>query len=68
MNRKEDSGKTITPHFECGTCRRKLEEGEFIAVIGTTPADGLSMPIGRADAVLKKIGVIYCRECFRKRT
>jgi hypothetical protein len=45
-----------------------LVEGEFIAVIGKTPSAGLSMPLGRADAILKKIGKIYCEHCFKKLT
>jgi hypothetical protein len=43
-----------------------LEEGEFIAVIGKTPSTGLSMPLGRADVILKKMGKIYCEHCFKK--
>jgi hypothetical protein len=45
-----------------------MEEGEFIAVIGKTPPSGLSMPLGRADAIVKKIGKIYCEQCFRHLT
>jgi hypothetical protein len=43
-----------------------LEEGEFIAVIGKTPSTGLSMPVGRADAIFKKVGKIQCEHCFKK--
>lgn len=56
----------IIPSFECSGCQRRLEEGEFMAVIGKTPPTGLSMPIGRADAVLEKVGNIYCDGCFGK--
>jgi hypothetical protein len=59
--------KRALPFFECDECKRSLEEGEFIAVIGKTPSTGLSMPLGRADAILKKVGNIYCEHCFRKR-
>jgi hypothetical protein len=45
-----------------------MQEGEFIAVIGKTPPPGLSMPLGRADAIVKKIGKIYCEQCFRHLT
>lgn len=53
--------------FECSDCGRQLEEGERIAIIGSTPPTGLSTPQGRADAILEKIGKIYCEDCFRKR-
>jgi hypothetical protein len=43
-----------------------LEEGEFIAVIGKTPSTGLSMPVGRTDAIFKKVGKIYGKHCFKK--
>lgn len=36
-----------------------------MAVIGKTPSTRLYMPIGRADAILKKVGTIYCKQCFR---
>jgi hypothetical protein len=44
-----------------------LEKGEFIAIIGSTPPTGLSVPLGRADAVLEKVGKVYCEGCFKKR-
>ena len=59
--------KRVIPYFECDDCKHQLEEGEFIAVIGKTPSTGISMPVGRADAILKKVGNIYCEECFKKR-
>lgn len=59
--------KRVIPYFECDDCKRQLEEGEFIAVIGKTPPIGLSMPTGRADTILKKVGNVYCEQCFKKR-
>jgi hypothetical protein len=44
-----------------------LEEGEFIAIVGRIPATGWSTPLGRADAILEKVGKIYCEECFKER-
>ena len=44
-----------------------IDEGEFVAIIGNTPAMGLFAPMGRADAILSKVGKIYCEECFKKR-
>jgi hypothetical protein len=44
-----------------------LDEGEFMAIIGNTPPTGLSAPLGRADAILGKVGKIYCEGCFAKR-
>ena len=58
--------KETIPSFECDTCKSRLEEGKFIAVLGKTPPSGLSMPLGRADAILKQVGKIYCEPCFRK--
>jgi hypothetical protein len=58
--------KGAIPFLECHDCKRRLEEGEWIAVIGKAPPDGLSMPLGRADAILKKIGNIYCEKCYRQ--
>jgi hypothetical protein len=55
----------IIPFFECENCKRRLEEGELIALLGKTPPAGLSMPLGRADTILKKTGKIYCERCFR---
>jgi len=57
----------IVPHYECTDCKRQLRKGEFIAIMGKTPPTGLSTPTGRADAILKKIGKIYCEKCFGKR-
>jgi hypothetical protein len=57
----------IVPAFVCDDCKRRLDENEFIAVIGKTPSTGLSMPVGRTDAIFKKVGKIYCEKCFKKR-
>jgi hypothetical protein len=57
----------IVPHYECADCKRQLRKGEFIAIIGKTPPTGLSTPTGRADAIIEKIGKIYCEKCFRNR-
>ncbi len=54
------------PYYECNGCKRRLEESEFIAIIGKTPPTGISMPVGRADAILKKVGKIYYEQCFKK--
>ena len=56
--------KQTIPYFECSKCGRRLEEREFMAVIGKTPPAGLSMPVGRADEILKKVGRIYFEDCF----
>jgi hypothetical protein len=56
----------IIPFFECSVCHRPLREGEFLAVIGKTPPTGLSMPIGRADALLERIGKVCCEGCFTR--
>jgi hypothetical protein len=61
-----DKGR-IVPHYECTDCKRQLRKGEFIAIIGKAPSTGLSTPMGRADAILEKIGKMYCEKCFRKR-
>ncbi len=53
--------------LKCDDCGHKLEKNNFIAIIGKTPSTGLSMPVGRTDSILKKIGNIYCEECFKKR-
>jgi hypothetical protein len=66
MGLSETVKKEIIPYFECSDCKRRLEEGEFIAVIGKTPSTGLSIPLGRADAILKKVGKKYCEHCFKK--
>ena len=60
--------KGASPFFACDNCKRRMEEGEFIAIIGKTPPSGLSMPLGRADAILKKVGNIYCEQCFKQLT
>lgn len=38
-----------------------------MAVIGRTPKNKLSLPIGRADVILKEIGEVYCEKCSAKR-
>lgn len=53
--------------YKCDDCERQLEKNEFIAIIGKTPSTGLSMPVGRTDSILEKIGKIYCEQCFKKR-
>jgi hypothetical protein len=58
--------KIINPSYECDICRCRLEEGDFIAIIGKTPPTGLSIPLGRGDTILKNVGKIYCEKCFRK--
>jgi hypothetical protein len=55
MGLSETVKKETIPFFECSDCKRRLEEGEFIAVIGKTPSTGLSIPSGRADVILKKL-------------
>ena len=57
----------ITTSYQCSDCRRQLQEGEFIAIIGNTPPTGLSAPLGRADVILEKVGKIYCEVCFNKK-
>ena len=59
--------KAIIPYYECTDCRRRLEEGEFIAIVGATPPTGLSMPIGRTDVIFEKVGAVYCKQCFNNR-
>ena len=49
MSRKDD--------LRCDDCGNQLEKNDFIAIIGKTPSTGLSMPVGRTDSVLKKIGL-----------
>jgi hypothetical protein len=66
MGLSETVKKETIPYFECSDCKRRLVEGEFIAVIGKTPSTGLSMPVGRADAIFKKVGKIQCEHCFKK--
>lgn len=66
MDLSKSVKNTVISSFECDNCHTRLEEGEFIAVIGKTPASGMSMPLGRADAILKKIGTIYCEKCFKE--
>jgi DNA-directed RNA polymerase subunit RPC12/RpoP len=53
--------------YRCSDCDRQLEKGDFMAVVGKAPATGLSGPLGRADAILSKVGKIYCQQCFAKR-
>lgn len=63
-----DKVKKITvPYYECNDCERRLEKSEFITIIGNAPPTGLSTPIGRTDAIFKKVGKIYCEQCFKKR-
>jgi len=63
-----DSGKIKwKAYYECNDCKRRLEKGEFIAIIGKTPPTGISVPMGRTDMIFEKIGKIYCEECFKKR-
>jgi hypothetical protein len=62
--RKESVVVTLEPKLKCSRCGRELEEGEFMAVVGSVPPSGLSMPIGRGDVIVKKIGDIYCERCF----
>ena len=58
---------TMKANYQCSDCKRQLEKGEFIAIIGDTPPTGLSVPVGRADTILRKVGKIYCEECFKER-
>lgn len=53
--------------YQCSNCGRELKEKEFMAVIGNTPATGLSAPLGRADVILDEVGQIYCEPCFKER-
>ena len=55
---------TLKPKLKCSQCGRELQEGEFLAIVGSVPPSGLSMPVGRADAIIKKLGDIYCESCF----
>lgn len=57
---------TLTPRLKCSQCGRELQEGEFMAIIGSAPASGLSMPVGRADKIIDDLGDIYCRRCFEE--
>lgn len=57
---------TLNPKLTCSQCGRELEEGEFMAVIGTTPPSGLSMPAGRGDKIIDDLGDIYCERCFNE--
>ena len=54
-----------SPFYECSVCSRRLKEGEFVAIVGKTPPTGMSMPLGRADAIFKKVDRIYCDQCFK---
>ena len=67
MGLLDKAKKSIVPYLECSNCKRRLKKGEFIAIIGKTPPTGLSVPMGRADAIFAKVGKIYCEECFKKR-
>jgi len=57
----------IKANYQCSDCKRQLEKGEFMAIIGNTPPTGLSAPQGRADIILVNFGKIFCEECFKKR-
>lgn len=54
------------PTNTCARCGREIETGEFIAVIGQAPPDGMSTPIGRAEKIFEDVGVTYCRDCLPK--
>lgn len=55
---------TLNPKLTCSQCGRELEEGEFMAILGTTPPTGLSMPVGRVDKIVDELGDVYCDRCF----
>lgn len=55
---------TLNPKLICSQCGRELQEGEFMAILGTTPPTGLSMPVGRADKIVDELGDVYCERCF----
>ena len=57
---------TINANYPCSDCGCQLQKGELIAIIGETPPTGLSAPQGRADAILEKVGKIFCEKCFNK--
>jgi hypothetical protein len=46
--------------YECSDCKANVQGGDIMAVNGCAPKAQLSMPTGRADAILKTIGDIYC--------
>lgn len=52
---QRQSKEETNPSFECDTCKRKMEEGEFLAVIGKTPPSGLSMPLGGQMLFLNRL-------------
>ena len=52
--------------IKCGKCKKPIEPGHFIAIIGKTPRAGFQMPVGRADIIVKKIGNPYCDKCFKE--
>lgn len=52
--------------YTCANCGKPIEEGEFIAILGKAHPSGASAPIGRADKIIKDIGVTYCKECLTK--
>ena len=67
MGLSDSVKKALLPYIKCDDCERQLEKSEFIAIIGMMPWTGSSMPVGRADVILEKIGKIYCEQCFKKR-
>ena len=60
--------KVILPYIKCDDCERQLEKSEFIAIFGMTPSTGLSIPMGRADAILKKLARYIVSNVSRKDT
>lgn len=66
-NKNRGTTVSILGYFECSSCKRPMLPGEFMAVIGSTPKDKLSIPFGRADKIVEQIGRIYCEECFREK-
>ena len=67
MGLSDNDKKIIWPYIKCDDCEHQLEKSDFIAIIGKTPSMGLSMPMGRADAILEQAFKIYCEQCFKKR-
>ena len=65
--KQEAYNMAVLGHYECSDCGRRLKKGEFMAIIGKTPSAELRMPAGRADTIFRKVGGIYCGECFLKR-
>jgi hypothetical protein len=66
MRLSDGAKKIIFPSIKCDECKRQLEKSEFIAIIGNTPSTGLSMPMGRADAIFKKLGKYIVSNVSRK--